>query len=58
MLQCSEEKHLKFEIMDNNKKQEMTNQASKLAKWFKIEITISIFGNQIIKWTYPPQKDE
>lgn len=36
---------------------EMTTQASKLAKWFKIELTISIFGHVIVHWVYPPQND-
>ena len=44
----------------NNKKEkkEMTTAALKLAKWFKIELTISIFDKVIIHWIYPPQKDE
>lgn len=36
---------------------EMQNNASKLAKWFKIELTISIFGKVIIHWIYPPQNE-
>ena len=39
-------------------KKEMTTAALKLAKWFKIELTISIFDKVIIHWIYPPQKDE
>lgn len=30
-------------------------QASKLAKWFKISIEISIFGHVIFSKTWPPQ---
>ena len=37
--------------------EKMAKAATKLAKWFKIEITISIFDHTIVKWTYPPQKD-
>lgn len=36
---------------------EMQINASKLSKWFKIELTISIFGKTIIHWIYPPQND-
>lgn len=32
-------------------------QASKLAKWFKIELTISIFGHTILHWVYPPENE-
>lgn len=44
--------------MVNNKKQEITSNAKKLAKFFKIELTISIFEQIIMHWIYPPQKDE
>ena len=36
---------------------EMVIEAGKLSKWFKIELTISIFGKVIIHWVYPPQND-
>lgn len=45
-------------MLSNNQKQEMTSNASRLAKWFKIELTISIFDKVIVHWVYPPQKDE
>ena len=44
--------------MENNKKQEIQRTAKKLTKFFKIELTISIFGQTIIHWVYPPQKEE
>lgn len=37
--------------------QELTNNAKKASKFFKIELTISIFDNVIFKWIFPPQKD-
>lgn len=40
-----------------NEQKEMTTTAKKIAKWFKIELTISIFGNVIVHWVYPPQKE-
>lgn len=58
MLQCSEQKHLNIKTMKTLKEQqEMTVNAKRLAKWFKIEVTISIFGKVIIHWVYPPQND-
>lgn len=30
--------------------------AKSWAKWFKIEITISLFGQQIIHWVIPPEE--
>lgn len=44
--------------MENNKKQEIQKEAKKVSKFFKIEITISIFGHVLIHWVYPPQNDE
>lgn len=32
-----------------------TQEARKLAKLFKVELTISLFGNVIIHWVWPPQ---
>lgn len=41
--------------MSEEEKQVKVAQASKLAKWFKISIEISIFGNVIFSKTWPPQ---
>lgn len=30
--------------------------AKSWAKWFKVEITISLFGQQIIHWVIPPEE--
>lgn len=37
--------------------QELQRTASKLAKFFKIELTITIFGKVICHWVYPPQNE-
>ena len=59
MLQCSEEKHLKLiNFMKTPQEQkEMEKQAKGLARFFKIELTISIFDHVIVKWTYPPKEE-
>lgn len=31
--------------------------ASKLAKWFSVDLTISIFGHPIVEWHFPPQNE-
>lgn len=41
--------------MSTEEKQVKVEQASKLAKWFKISIEISIFGQVIFSKTWPPQ---
>lgn len=41
--------------MSTEEKQIKVEQASKLAKWFKISIEISIFGHVIFSKTWPPQ---
>lgn len=41
--------------MSNEEKLVKILQASKLAKWFKISIEISIFGHVIFCKTWPPQ---
>ena len=41
--------------MSTEDKQIKVEQASKLAKWFKISIEISIFGHVIFSKTWPPQ---
>lgn len=59
MLQCSEEKHLKFkQMITETEKKQFTAEATRVCKWFKIEVTISIFGKVIVHWIYPPQKTE
>lgn len=42
-------------VMSTEEKQIKVEQASKLAKWFKISIEISIFGHVIFSKTWPPQ---
>ena len=42
-------------FMSTEEKQIKVEQASKLAKWFKISIEISIFGHVIFSKTWPPQ---
>lgn len=32
-------------------------QAKGLAKWFRVELTISIFGHEILHWVYPPENE-
>lgn len=32
--------------------------AKRLSKWFKVELTISMFGHVLLHWVYPPQKEE
>lgn len=40
-----------------NEQREMQTLAKKLSKFFKIELTISIFGKVIVNWVYPPQNE-
>lgn len=42
-------------FMSTEEKEVKVEQASKLAKWFKISIEISIFGHVIFSKTWPPQ---
>ena len=42
-------------FMSIEERQVKVEQASKLAKWFKISIEISIFGHVIFSKTWPPQ---
>lgn len=42
-------------FMSTEEKQIKVEQASKLAKWFKISIEISIFGHVIFSKVWPPQ---
>lgn len=32
-------------------------QAKGLAKWFRVELSISIFGHTILHWIYPPEAE-
>lgn len=41
--------------MSEQQKTQAVNEAKGLAKWFKIELKISIFGHTIFNWTWPPQ---
>lgn len=44
-------------MTDAREQKELQTNAKRIAKFFKIEITISIFGQTIIHWVYPPQND-
>lgn len=44
--------------MSNQEKMSRVAEARGLAKWFKIELTISIFGHTLLHWVYPPQNEE
>lgn len=37
---------------------EAVTTAKGLANWFKVEITISLFGQQIFHWVIPPEKNK
>lgn len=41
--------------MSTEEKQVKIEQASKLTRWFKVYIEISIFGHVIFSKTWPPQ---
>lgn len=45
-------------MITETEKHQITTDAKRLSKWFKIEVSISIFGQQILHWVYPPQKGE
>ena len=45
-------------MITDTEKQQFTTDAKRLSKWFKIEVSISIFGQTILHWVYPPQKGE
>lgn len=45
-------------MMSEATKAAHVNEAKGLAKWFKVEFTISIFGHVILHWEYPPQGEE
>ena len=45
-------------MIDNATKNAAIKEAKGLAKWFKIELKISLFGQVIFDWTWPPQADE
>lgn len=45
-------------MISTEEKQAAVNEARGLAKWFKIELKISLFGHVIFNWTWPPQADE
>lgn len=47
-----------FIMMTEATKAAHVNEAKGLAKWFKVEFTISIFGHVILHWEYPPQSEE
>lgn len=36
----------------------LVNSAKGIAKWFKIELKISVLGHTIIHWVYPPQAND
>lgn len=40
----------------SQEQQEAVYQAKGLAKWFRLELTISIFGVTIIHWVVPPDE--
>ena len=44
--------------MSREEKSNAIAQARGLSKWFKVELTISIFGHTILHWIYPPQASE
>ena len=39
-------------------KENVIGKAKRLSRWFEIDLTISIFGVQILHWHYPPQENE
>lgn len=39
-------------------KSALVNSAKGIAKWFKVELKISVLGHTIIHWVYPPQAHE
>lgn len=41
--------------MSTTEKVEKVEVARNLSKWFKLEITLSMFGKVIFHWVYPPQ---
>ena len=45
-------------MIDNATKTAAVKEAKGLAKWFKIELKISLFGHVIFSWVWPPQADE
>lgn len=42
--------------MSDNEITAKVEQARGLAKWFKLEITLSVLDHVIFHWVYPPQK--
>lgn len=44
--------------MSEETKAAKVEQARGLAKWFKLEITLSIFGHTVFHWVYPPKKSD
>lgn len=44
--------------MSTQEKIALVNSAKGLAKWFKIELKISVLGHVIVHWIYPPQAAE
>lgn len=45
-------------LMSQDEKVAKVAQARYLAKWFKIEFTLSLFGKVILHWVYPPQSND
>lgn len=45
-------------MITETEKTQLTTDARRVSKWFKIEVSISIFGKVILHWVYPPQKGE
>lgn len=45
-------------MITETEKNTLTTDAKRLSKWFKIEVSISIFGHVILHWVYPPQNNE
>ena len=45
-------------MITETEKKQLTTDATRISKWFKIEVSISIFGKVILHWVYPPQKGE
>lgn len=43
--------------MSTEEKAIKVEQARGLAKWFRVELTISIFGHDILHWVYPPENE-
>lgn len=44
--------------MSIQEKTALVNSAKAMAKWFKIELKISVLGHVIVHWIYPPQASE